>query len=92
MLNGRGRVKEEAAERVEQIARELGYKPKHREPSFSGSGPRRRRIGEAQDLLLSTDRSIARIAEEVGFETQNYFKEPLNRSPRMSSRQKFPLI
>lgn len=33
----------------------------------------RRRIGEAQNLLISTDLPIARIAEQVGFETQNYF-------------------
>jgi len=33
----------------------------------------RRRIGEAQNLLISTDLSMAQIAERVGFETQNYF-------------------
>lgn len=33
----------------------------------------RRRIGEAQNLLISTDLPIARIAEEVGYDTQNYF-------------------
>lgn len=33
----------------------------------------RRRIGEAQNLLISTDLPMARIAEQVGFETQNYF-------------------
>ena len=33
----------------------------------------RRRIGEAQGLLLSTDLPISAIAERVGFETQNYF-------------------
>ncbi len=33
----------------------------------------RRRIGEAQNLLISTDLPMARIAERVGFETQNYF-------------------
>lgn len=33
----------------------------------------RRRIGEAQNLLISSGLPIARIAEQVGFETQNYF-------------------
>lgn len=33
----------------------------------------RRRIGEAQNLLISTDLPIARISEMVGYETQNYF-------------------
>jgi len=33
----------------------------------------RRRIGEAQNLLISTDLPMAQIAEQVGFETQNYF-------------------
>ncbi|MBQ8304965.1 MAG: helix-turn-helix transcriptional regulator [Blautia sp.] len=33
----------------------------------------RRRLGEAQTLLISTDRSISEIAGMVGFETQNYF-------------------
>ena len=33
----------------------------------------RRRIGEAQNLLISTDLPMAKIAEQVGFETQNYF-------------------
>lgn len=33
----------------------------------------RRRIGEAQNLLISTDLPMSKIAEQVGFETQNYF-------------------
>ncbi len=33
----------------------------------------RRRIGEAQNLLISTDLPMSKIAERVGFETQNYF-------------------
>jgi AraC-like DNA-binding protein len=45
--------------------------------SASGYSPMqylsRRRIGEAQNLLISTDLPIARVAEEVGFDTQNYF-------------------
>lgn len=33
----------------------------------------RRRIGEAQTLLLQTDLSISQISEMVGYETQSYF-------------------
>lgn len=33
----------------------------------------RRRIGEAQNLLISTELPMAKIAGQVGFETQNYF-------------------
>ncbi len=33
----------------------------------------RRRIGEAQNLLVETDLPISRIAGEVGYDTQNYF-------------------
>ena len=33
----------------------------------------RRRLGEAQTLLISTDTTIAKIAESVGFDTQSYF-------------------
>ena len=33
----------------------------------------RRRIGEAQTLLITTDLPITRIAEMVGYDTQSYF-------------------
>lgn len=33
----------------------------------------RRRIGEAQSLLINTDLPISRIGEQVGYETPNYF-------------------
>ena len=33
----------------------------------------RRRLGEAQTLLISTDTTITKIAESVGFDTQSYF-------------------
>ena len=39
----------------------------------------RRRIGEAQNLLISTDLPMAKIAEQVGFETQNYFNLQFSR-------------
>lgn len=39
----------------------------------------RRRIGEAQNLLISTDLPIARISEMVGYETQNYFNLQFSR-------------
>ena len=35
----------------------------------------RRRIGEAQTLLITTDLSITRIAEMVGYDTQSYFNQ-----------------
>lgn len=33
----------------------------------------RRRIGEAQTLLITTELPITRIAEMVGYDTQSYF-------------------
>lgn len=33
----------------------------------------KRRIGEAQTMLIHTDRSIGEISQELGFETQSYF-------------------
>ena len=33
----------------------------------------RRRIGEAQTLLITTELSVARIAEMVGYDSQSYF-------------------
>ena len=52
----------------------------------------RRRIGEAQNLLLTTDWPIARIAEQVGFETQNYFNAQFSKivgTPPRKYRQDF---
>ena len=52
----------------------------------------RRRIGEAQNLLLNTDLPIARIAEQVGFETQNYFNAQFSKfvgTPPRKYRQDF---
>lgn len=47
----------------------------------------RRRIGEAQNLLLETDLPMARIAEAVGFETQNYFNQQFSKYVGMPPRK-----
>lgn len=47
----------------------------------------RRRIGEAQNLLISTELPMARIAEEVGFETQNYFNAQFSKHTGISPRK-----
>ena len=47
----------------------------------------RRRIGEAQNLLISTDLPIARIAELVGYETQNYFNLQFSKHVGMPPRK-----
>lgn len=47
----------------------------------------RRRIGEAQSLLISTDLPIARIAEMVGYETQNYFTLQFSKHVGMPPRE-----
>lgn len=39
----------------------------------------RRRIGEAQSLLVSTELPISRISEMVGYETQNYFNQQFSK-------------
>ena len=52
----------------------------------------RRRIGEAQNLLISTDLPISRIAEQVGYDTQNYFNMQFSKHVGMTptkSRQTF---
>jgi AraC-like DNA-binding protein len=58
---------------------------------FSGYSPMqyltRRRIGEAQNLLISTDLPIARIAEMVGYETQNYFNLQFSKHVGMPPRK-----
>lgn len=43
-----------------------------------------RRIGEAQTLLASTDLSITRIAEMVGYDTQSYFNYQFTKNVGMS--------
>ena len=47
----------------------------------------RRRIGEAQNLLLNTDLPISRIAELVGYETQNYFDQQFSKHTGMAPRK-----
>lgn len=65
---------------LQDMGRALHVSPYYLSHAFkeaSGYSPTqyllRRRIGEAQNLLISTDLPMARIAEQVGFETQNYF-------------------
>jgi AraC-like DNA-binding protein len=47
----------------------------------------RRRIGEAQNLLVSTDLPISRISEMVGYETQNYFNLQFSKHVGMPPRK-----
>ena len=47
----------------------------------------RRRIGEAQNLLVETDLPIARIAGEVGYDTQNYFNLQFSKHVGMPPRK-----
>ena len=47
----------------------------------------RRRIGEAQNLLVETDLPIARIAEQVGYDTQNYFNLQFSKYVGMPPRK-----
>ena len=47
----------------------------------------RRRIGEAQTLLATTDYSILRISEMVGYETQSYFSLQFTKHVGMSPNQ-----
>ena len=65
---------------LQQIGQVLHVSPYYLAHAFKetcGFSPRqyllRRRIGEAQNLLISTDLPISRIAELVGYDTQNYF-------------------
>lgn len=65
---------------LQDMGRALHVSPYYLSHAFkeaSGYSPTqyllRRRIGEAQNLLISTDLPMAKIAEQVGFETQNYF-------------------
>lgn len=58
--------------------------------SMSGYSPMkyllRRRIGEAQTLLLSTDLSISEIGERVGYETTSYFSSQFTKHVGVSPK------
>ena len=47
----------------------------------------KRRIGEAQTLLVTTEHSILRISEMVGYETQSYFSLQFTKHVGMSPNQ-----
>lgn len=47
----------------------------------------RRRIGEAQTLLITTDYSLTRIAELVGYDTQSYFNLQFTKNVGMSPKK-----
>ena len=47
----------------------------------------RRRVGEAQTLLIHTDLSLTRIAENVGFETQSYFNYQFTKNVGISPKK-----
>ena len=65
---------------LEQMGKALNMSPyylSHVFKEMSGYSPGqyllRRRVGEAQTLLITTDYPITKIAEMVGYETQSYF-------------------
>ena len=79
---------------LQQIGELLHVSPYYLAHAFKetcGYSPRqyllRRRIGEAQNLLISTDLPIARIAELVGYETQNYFDQQFSKHTGMAPRK-----
>lgn len=47
----------------------------------------RRRIGEAQTLLITTDLPVSRVSELVGYETQSYFNQQFTRHVGMPPRR-----
>lgn len=79
---------------LQQIGQALHVSPYYLAHVFkesSGYSPRqyllRRRIGEAQNLLISTDLPISRIAEMVGYDTQNYFDQQFSKHTGMPPRK-----
>ena len=79
---------------LQQLGEALHASPYYLAHAFkeaSGYSPRqyllRRRIGEAQNLLISTDLPIARIAEMVGYDTQNYFDQQFSKHTGMPPRK-----
>ena len=47
----------------------------------------RRRIGEAQTLLITTDYSITQIAGMVGYDTQSYFNMQFTKNVGISPKK-----
>lgn len=79
---------------LQQLGEALHASPYYLAHAFKetcGYAPRqyllRRRIGEAQNLLISTDLPIARIAELVGYDTQNYFDQQFSKHVGMPPRK-----
>lgn len=79
---------------LESIGRALHLSPwylSHLFKEMTGYSPfqylARRRIGEAQTLLISTDESITDIAFRVGYETQSYFNAQFTKHVGMPPNQ-----
>ena len=79
---------------IESIGNALHMSPwyvSHVFKEMSGYSPiqylLRRRIGEAQTLLISTDYSITEIAFKVGFDTQSYFNMQFTKNVGMPPMQ-----
>lgn len=47
----------------------------------------RRRIGEAQTLLITTELSVTRIAEMVGYDSSSYFNLQFTKNVGMPPEQ-----
>lgn len=46
---------------------------------------KKQRINKAEDLILYTDKSISKIAEEVGFKDENYFRKVFKKEKGISA-------
>jgi len=79
---------------LQSIAAELNFNPYYLAHAFRehiGYSPMqyiiRRRIGEAQNLLIGTDRSITEIAFSCGYNNSNYFQSVFKRLVGMTPGQ-----
>jgi len=79
---------------LEQMGKALNMSPyylSHVFKEMSGYSPGqyllRRRVGEAQTLLITTDYPITKIAEMVGYETQSYFNLQFTKNVGMPPRK-----
>lgn len=79
---------------LQSMAKELYISPyylSHVFKEMSGYSPMqyllRRRIGEAQTLLISTDYSIIQISEMVGYDTQSYFNLQFTKNVGISPKK-----